>query len=145
MAGSKRDNFETDLLELIFNNTALANIGDTSGLQPSAAAGNLYVALFTTAPTDSTAGTETTYTNYARVAVPRSSAGWTVASGAVSNAAAITFPQCGTTGATIVAFAIMTASTGGDMLYWGDLTSSLAVSSGITPEFAIGDLDITED
>lgn len=145
MAGSKSNTFETDLLELIFNNTALANIGNAGGLQPSSAAGSLYVALFTAAPSDSSAGTETVYTNYARVAVARSSAGWTVASGAVSNTAAVTFPQCGATGATIVAFAIMTASTGGDMLYWGDLTSSLAVSNGITPEFAIGDIDITED
>lgn len=145
MAGSKTNAFETNLLELIFNNTALENIGNAGGLQPSSAAGSLYVALFTAAPSDSSAGTETTYTNYARVAVARTSGGWTVASGAVSNTAAITFPQCGATGATIVAFAIMTASSGGDMLYWGDLTSNLAVSNGITPEFAIGDLDITED
>lgn len=147
MAGSKKDAFETDLLELIFNNTTLAGIGDATGLVGSTSAGSLYIALFTAAPSDSAQGTETTYTNYARVGVARTAGGWTVASGAVSNTAAITFPQCGATGATLVAFAICKGDTEGtdDAIYWGDLTSNLVVSSGVTPEFAIGDLDVTED
>jgi hypothetical protein len=147
MAGSKKDNFETDLLELIFVNTNLANIGDSTGLRGSTTAGNFYIALYTAAPTDSSQGTETTYTNYARVAVARTSGGWTVAAGACSNTAAITFPQCGVTGATLCAFSINLSDveTTDDAIYWGDLTSNLTVSSGVTPEFAIGDLDVTED
>ena len=42
--------FETELLDLIFNNAAVANIGDAGGLQPSAAAGSLYVSLHTGDP-----------------------------------------------------------------------------------------------
>jgi hypothetical protein len=147
MAGSKKDTFETDLLELIFNNTNLANIGDSTGLRGASTAGNFYIALYTAAPTDSTEGTETVYTNYQRVAVARSGAGWTVAAGNASNAAAITFPTCGATGATLCAFSINLGGTENDddAIYWGDLTSNLAVSSGITPEFAIGDLDVNED
>jgi hypothetical protein len=147
MAGSKKDAFETDILALIFNNTTISGIGDATGLRGSSTAGSLYVALYTSAPTDSVAGTEANYTSYARVAVARTSSGWTVASGACSNTAAITFPQCTGGTQTIVAFAICKGGTTGtnDQIYWGDLTSSLAVSSGITPEFAVGDLDITED
>lgn len=146
MAGSMRDAFETDLLELIFNNTALANIGDASGLQPSGTAGSLYIALLTVAPTDSTAGTECDYTGYARVAVARTSGGWTISGNNASNTAAITFGQCSAGDAdTAVAFAIFTASTGGDMLFWGDLTSNLTISVGVTPEFAIGALDVNAD
>ena len=149
MAGSKKDAFETDLLELIFTNTTLAGIGDATGLVGSTSAGSLYVALFVdgTEPSDSAQGTEASYTGYARVAVARTSGGWTVASGACSNTAAITFGQCSAGSQTIGAFAICKAATTGvdDQIYWGDLTSPLAVSSGITPEFAIGDLDITED
>ena len=145
MAGSKRDGFETDVLELIFNNVAIANIGDGPGLQPSSTAGSLYVALYTVAPTDSTAGTECAYTSYARVGVARSAGGWTVSGNNCSNTAAVEFPECTGGSETAVAFSIMTGSSGGDMLYWGDLTSSLAISNGITPNIPIGDLDITED
>lgn len=145
MAGSKRDAFETDILELIFNNTALANIGDAGGLQPSVVAGSLYIALYTVAPTDSTPGTECIYTGYARVAVARSGVGWTISGNNCSNTALVSFPQCTAVPETAVAFAILTALTGGDMLYWGELTSSYAINIGVTPKFTIGELDVNED
>lgn len=147
MAGSKKDAFETALLQLIFNNTNLASIGDSTGLRGSATAGNFYIALYTAAPSDSAQGTETVYTNYARVAVARTSGGWTISGNNASNTAAVTFAQCGATGATLVAFSINKGDveTTDDAIYWGDLTSNLAVSSGITPEFAAGDIDVNED
>ena len=147
MAGSKSDAFETNILSHIFKNTAVTLIGDAAGILPSAAAGNLYLALYTANPTDSTSGTETVYTNYTRIAVVRSAAGWTVTGNTVTNAAVVNFPACGATGATISGFAICTGSTvsASDQLFWGSLTSNLTVSSGITPTFAIGDLSITED
>jgi len=147
MAGSKKDGFETAILNHIFCNAAIAAIGDANGVLGSSTAGSLYIALFMANPTDSAQGTEAAYTNYARVAVARSSGGWTVASGQAVNAAAITFPTCGATGATITGFAICKAGTTGvdDAIYWGELGSSLAVSNGITPEFAAGQLTITED
>lgn len=147
MAGSKRDWFETAILQHVFQNMAVSGMGDSGGLLPSATAGSFYIALYTVDPSDSSAGTETVYTNYARVAVARSSAGWTVTGGAAYNTAAITFAQCGATGATLTAFAICKGDVEGtdDQIYWGELTSDLVVSSGITPEFAAGDLDITED
>jgi hypothetical protein len=145
---SKSNTFENDLLLLIFNNTDIALIGDAAGLQNSAAAGSLYVSLHTADPGEAGDQTtnETTYTNYARVAVARSGVGWTVTSNAVANAALVQFAQCGVTGATLTYFAVGTDSSGaGKLLYSGALTSSLAVSSGIQPQFAAGDLDITED
>lgn len=147
MAGSKKDSFETALLQHIFQNANIADIGDATGLRGSSTAGNFYIALYTAAPTDSTQGTETVYTNYARVGVARSAGGWTVSGNNCSNTSAITFPQCGATGGTLVAFSINKGDveTTDDAIYWGDLTSNLAVSSGITPEFAAGDLDVNED
>ena len=145
---SKGNTFENELLLLIFNNTAIALIGDASGLQPSATAGSLYISLHTGDPGE--AGTATTseaaYTSYARVAVARSGSGWTVSGNAVSNAALVQFPQCTGGSETLTHFGVTTASSGGTkLLYKGALSSSLAVSSGIQPQFAIGDLDITED
>lgn len=145
MAGSKTNAFETDILELIFTNTALANIGDASGLQPSAGAGSLYIALYTADPGETGAGTEATFGAYARQAVARSGAGWTVSGNQVSNAAAITFPEATSGSETITHFAIMTAVSAGDMLYHSTVDTSRAVSTGVTVEFAIGALVVTED
>jgi hypothetical protein len=145
---SKSNAFETSLLTLIFNNSNIANLGDATGVRGSSTAGSLYVSLHTADPGE--AGTqatnETSYTSYARVGVARSGAGWTVSGNAVSNAAAITFPACTGGTATITHFAVGQEISGATVvLYKGALSSSLSVSTGITPEFAIGDLDITED
>lgn len=137
---------ENAVLLLYFNNTDHALVGDAAGLQNSATAGSLYVSLHTADPGE--AGDQTTnesaYGSYARVAVARSGAGWTVSGNAVSNAAAVTFPACTSGTSTITHFGIGTASSGaGSLLFKG--TCSLSVSTGITPEFAIGELDVTAD
>lgn len=145
---SKGNTFENDLLGLIFNNTDIADIGDASGLQNSATAGSLYVALHTADPGEAgTAATsEATYTNYARVAVARSGAGWTVSGATATNAAQITFPQCGASGNTITHVSITTALSGtSKILYSGALNSSLSVALNITPLFAASGLTVTED
>lgn len=141
--------FETDLMELLFQNIDLALIGDAAGLQNSLADGTFAVGLCTADPGEtatSQAASETVYTSYARVTVARSSAGWTVSGNNVSNTAATTFPQGGATGSTITNFNIGTASTGvGYLMLKGALDSSLSVSNGITPSFAVGALDINID
>ncbi len=140
--------FETALLTLYFNNTDHANIGDASGLQNSATAGSFYISLHTADPgeTGNQTTSEATYTSYARVAVARSGAGWTVSGNNVSNAAAINFPAATGGTNTITHFGIGSDSSGtGNLFFKGALGSSLAVSSGITPSFAIGDLDVNLD
>ena len=145
---SKSNTWENELLLLCCNNTAAALIGDASGLQPSATAGSLYVALHTADPGE--AGTQATsecaYGSYARVAVARSGAGWTVTGNAVTNAALVQFPQCTSGSETATYFSIGTASSGAvKYLYRGALSASLAISSGIQPQFAAGEIDGTED
>lgn len=144
-----QDFFEDDILDLIFTNVAAPNVGDTSGLQPAATAGSFYVSLHTAQPAESaTAQTtsEAAYTSYARVAVARSTSGWTVASGVVDNDSAITFPAATGGSETETYFGLGSASSGaGNLDMVGALSAGLAVSSGITPEFAAGDLDVTAD
>lgn len=79
-----------------FNNAAIANIGDASGLQPSASAGSYYVGGHTASPGvgNKQNSNEAAYTSYARVAVARTSGGWTVTGAQVVNAALISFPKC---------------------------------------------------
>lgn len=147
---SKSNTFENDILGLIFNNTDIANIGDAGGLQNSATAGSLYIALHTADPGEAgTAATnEATYTNYNRVAVARSGAGWTVSGNSATNASQITFPQCGASGNTITHVSITvggTPTTADKILYSGALNSPLAVALNITPLFAASGLTVTED
>ena len=140
--------FETALLQLILQNAALANIGDASGLQPSATAGQLYISLHTADPGEAgNQGTsEAAYTSYARVGIARSAGGWDVAAGVGSNVAAVTFPEATGGTATVTHFGVGTASAGaGNLLLSGALDASLAVSTGITPTFDPGELTITVD
>ena len=147
---SATDTLETGLLQLILQNANLANIGDVTGLRGSTTAGSLFISLHTADPgeTGSQTTSETAYTNYARVGITRASGagGWTVSTNNGSNTSVVTFATCGVTGATITHFGVGTASSGaGTLLFKGALTSSLAVSNGITPSFAAGDLDINAD
>ena len=140
--------FETALLALYFNNTDHANVGDAAGVQNSATAGSFYISLHTADPgeTGTQTTSEATYTSYARVAVARSGAGWTVSGNNASNAAAINFPACTGGTNTITHFGIGSDVSGaGNLFFKGALSASLAVSSGITPSFAIGDLDVNLD
>lgn len=139
---------EQALLDLLFLNSDWANIGDAGGLQNSATAGSFYVSLHSSDPGE--AGDQTTnevaYTSYARVAVARTSGGWTRSGSTIENTALVQFPQCTGSSATATHFGIGTASSStGNLLMSGALTSSLSISNGIQPQFAAGDLTATVD
>ena len=109
-------------------------------------AATVYVALFTSAPTDAGGGTEVSGGGYARVAVTNDATNWPAASGgSKSNGTDIVFPTATADWGTVVAFAIFDASTAGNMLVWGNLTQSKAIYNGDTARFAAGDLTITLD
>lgn len=144
---SKADTWENALLLLLFNNTNAANIGDATGLRGSTAAGSLYLSLHTADPGE--AGTqntsEITYTSYARVAVARSSGGFTVATNTVALAAQASFPA-GTGGSGTASYwGLGTASSGaGVLLYSGTITPNIVTGNGVTPILSAGVI-ITED
>jgi hypothetical protein len=134
---AKSSTFDNDLLKLIFQNIGIATIGDATGLVPSTVAGSLYVSLHTADPT--AAGTqtssETAYTGYVRVAVARSSGGFTVTTNSVSPAANIDFAACtASPGAAITFFAIGAASSGtGKILYSGAISPTITMTVGVIP------------
>jgi len=143
---SATNTFEDKILRLYLENTGAADIGDGTGLRGSTTAGSVYVSLHTADPgeTGDQTTSESAYTNYARQAVARSTAGWTILTGTGDNDAAIVFPACGVTGSTITHFGLGSAVSG---VGTRDLNgaSALTVSSGVTPQFAIGALDVTLD
>jgi hypothetical protein len=146
VATGKGNNNCIGFLQLIFLGTISTDY-TTLALNSASPATNLYVSLHTASPGAS--GNQTTseaaYTSYARVAVARSGSGWTATSESMANVAAVTFPTAtgGTETETYVGIGTASSSTG-VLLWFGALTSSLAVSNGITPAFAIGQLAITE-
>lgn len=141
---SKGNTFENDLVKLIFQATAIANIADNAASSPLT---NLYVSLHTADPGE--AGSQTTsecaYTSYARVAVARTSGGWTVTNNSVSPAAAITFPAATGGSETATNWGVGTASSGaGKLLYKGSISPTIAISTGVTPSLTTAST-VTED
>lgn len=141
---SKGNTFENDLLRLIFNAVAIANIADNAASSPLT---SLYVSLHTADPGEAGDQTtsETSYTSYARVAVARTSGGWTVTANSVSPAANIDFPaSTGGTG-TITWFGVGTAASGaGKLLYRGAISPTIAIANGVIPRLTTATA-ITED
>jgi hypothetical protein len=116
---------------------------------------SLYVALFTTTPSDpgGTGGTEVSGVSYARQNLAPSTTNWAATNGATtttnpssgtsgttSNNVAINFPTAGGSWGTVVGFGIYDASTSGNLLFYGSLTASQVVGSGGTVSFAISQL-----
>lgn len=123
---SLSDTFETTTLNWLFTAGAVT--------RPTA----WYIALYTVAPTDSTAGTEVTGGSYARQAVTMSVTGDTA-----SNTAAVEWPEATASWGTVVAAAIMDASTSGNIIAYGALTANKTISSGDVFRFPAGAFDVT--
>ena len=143
---SKSDVYESDLLKLIFNATAIANLADNTGTSPAT---TLTVALHTADPgeTGTQLTNETAYTGYARVTVARTTGGWTVSGTSptqVSPAANIDFAECtAAPGAAITHFSVGTGVSN-KMLYSGTVTPNITMAIGVIPRLK-STSTITED
>lgn len=137
------DYLENKLIDHIFRGSSFT--------KPTA----LYVALYTAAPSDSGGGTEVTGGSYARAQLDPSNSNWqntqgnntgdsTGTGGHTENSVAITFPTPSANWGTVTHFGVFDASTSGNLLFHGALTTSKTINNGDpAPSFAIGDLDIT--
>lgn len=150
------DFFENKIIDFVFRGQALGITGATAaaGTGPT----SLFVALFTTNPTDTGGGVEVTGGSYARVSVSSSLVNWagtqatasTVASsgatGTTSNNATITFPAPTANWGVITGFAIFDAVTAGNMLIFGALTANKTVNNGdAAPVFSAAALSFQID
>jgi hypothetical protein len=133
---SKGNTTENDVLAMVLTGVDPAWRGNA----------NRYIALHTADPGEG--GSQTTsecaYTSYARVAI--GTGDWTDGGSSFTNTNLEQFPQCTGGSETITHVSIGTLTSGaGQILYSGALTSSLAVSNGIQPQFAAGSLAVSED
>lgn len=110
-------------------------LGTASYTMPS----TVYLALYTSAPTDSGGGTEVTGGSYVRKAITFTSA----SSGSASNDSNVDFtnmPAC-----TVVAVGIFDASTSGNLLAYGSLTANKTLDAGDIFRAQTGDIVISID
>lgn len=142
----KTDSYENDVLNYTFRGVAMPTL--TAPATPASVFGALWIG----DPTDTGAGgAEASYTGYARQALSRAAGTWTVpadngGSQRITNAAAVTWPASTGGGTqTVTHIAIMSAVTGGVMLYSDALTTSQAITvGGSAPIAAIGAITISE-
>jgi hypothetical protein len=134
--GGLTNAYETESVRHLFLNEAIPKIGDTGGLQPSAADGSLYVALLTASPGEAgSIANEADYGGYARVAVPRGSAGWTELNGQIYNFGQINFPEVVDNPNTVTYFAVMKEATGSDMIAYSQLVEGKTFNPTDQPQF----------
>jgi len=119
---------ETEVLDHVFGGNAYT------------APGTLYLALFTTDNTDSGGGTEVSGGAYARQSVA-----FTVSGNTATTSADVEFPTATANYGTVVAVAVMDASTGGNQLAYAGLSSDKTIETGDVFRVPAGDLDITLD
>lgn len=126
--------FANDHLKLLYNATAIANVADNAATSPLT---NLQVALHATWPGaagNQTSG-EVSYTGYGRVAVARTSGGWSVSGNQVSPVSAVSFGPCTAGSATAYFFSVGTAASGtGKILDVGVIGGGPKIAVGFTSD-----------
>lgn len=96
----------------------------------------VFVSLYTVAPTASGGGTEVSGGGYGRQPVVFTAP----SNGVVSNVSDVNFPIAGTDWGTIVAFGICDASSGGNIMYYGNLSAPRSVLTNDQVRFPAGQL-----
>ena len=99
----------------------------------------VYVALYTTDPTDADTGTEVTGGSYARTSVTFAAP----SNGVTTNSADITFPTCTLAWGTVTHIGIRDASTAGNLLYHTPLDASKTIDLGDIFKITTGNLSVT--
>ncbi len=138
--GSLSDTYECNVLDAILG----------AGFTKDA---TVYIALCTSAPTDSAVGAEPSGNNYSRLSQTNNATNWPNAStsGGVTtkkNGVDVIFAAPSGSWGTITHFMVMNHATGtamSNMIAWGVLGASRAITTGSAPHFPINSLVITSD
>jgi hypothetical protein len=99
----------------------------------------VYVALYTTDPTDADTGTEVSGNAYARQSVSFSAP----SNGVTSNSAAVEFPQATGAWGTVAYIGLRDAATNGNLLFHTALDASKTIATGDVFRIAAGSLSVT--
>ena len=122
----------SNYLENAMINAVLRNTSYTSP-------GTVYVALYTTDPTDADTGTEVSGGSYARTAVTFGAP----SNGVSTNSASVTFPTATASWGTVSYIGIRDASTSGNLLFHTALDEAKTVGTGDIFTISTGNLSVT--
>lgn len=148
---SKTNWLENAWLDLFFNNIDMPGIGGTPSvplpLRGATTAGAMYVSLHVGDPGEG--GTQSTseisYGNYARYGINRGAGKFVVVGGTMSFSVDLVFNAATSGGGTVTHFGIgQSAFTAGQLYYYGPVTPSVVVSTGVTP-ILLAASSVTED
>ena len=120
---------------------SLTNYGEDKLLTLFKDEGPYYLALFTAAPGETGGGTEVTGGGYARRQVTFG----TPSSGRMSNSAAIEFPTASASWGTAVAWGLFDASSGGNLVWYGSITTPKELLAGDIYRVNAKNLTLTMD
>ena len=122
----------SNFLENALINATLRNTTYTS-------VATIYVALYTTDPTDADTGTEVTGGSYARTSVTFAAP----SNGVSLSSADVTFPTCTAGWGTVAYIGLRDASTAGNLLYHTALDTSKTIDTGDIFKISTGNLSVT--
>lgn len=122
----------SNFLEDALINATLRNTAYTS-------AATVFVALYTTDPTDADTGTEVTGGSYARTAVTFGAP----SNGVSLNSGDVTFPTATAGFGTVTHIGLRDASTAGNLLYHTPLDASKTIDTGDVFKISTGNLSVT--
>ena len=105
----------------------------------------LFLALYSTNPTDADVGTEASYDGYQRQAIVFGPPTLSGGSASIQNSAAVQFSVVPNPSGTIAFAALRTAATGGDLVYYGSLAATYQLNQGVQPIIPIGALTVSEN
>lgn len=129
--------FANDELKLIYQATAIANIADNASSSPLT---NIYASLHTGSPASGNQQTsEVSYTGYARQAMARSSAAFTITGASMSFVNDVVFPVSSSGTPTVTHFALgSVVSATGKVIDSGTVTPNIVVSTSVAQTLAQG-------
>lgn len=131
--GAMSNHLETALLNMVFRNIAYT--------RPT----TVYVALYTTDPTEADSGTEVAGGAYARQAVTFNAPTQVGTAATISNSADVSFPVATANWGTITHVGVRDATTAGNLLYYGPVTNSRSILTNDQLKFLSGELVLSLD
>lgn len=104
----------------------------------------LYLALFTTNPTDAGSGNEVQYAGYARQAVTFGAPQLSGSDAVISNTNTITFGVVPSSAGSAMYAGLYDQASGGNLVYHGSLSASYQLGAGVQPIVPVNALQVTE-
>lgn len=124
--------------------TLVDNLKVVTAVTPPLGSQSVYLALYVTSPGGGNTGTEVSYSGYARQEITLGDPAINGANAEIKNTNLIEFATVPVASGSFAHIAILSALTGGTLLYYGALGSTYTLGQGVKPSVPIGSLTVYE-